>query len=191
MNFLKRALIVAALAGAAGQACAQAQPSPFADTPLYIGVTYGQAHWRTGCFDTARCDDTNTSVRGLGGWQINKYFAAEIGYHNFSQISSPGYFVKANAWEIVGIAAWPVLFDGFSVYGKAGAYRGAAENNNPQAGVYTNNNGTYGLGAAYELTRNLGVRFEWQSYMQISGGQVGPRSDIDVISLGVLWRFRQ
>lgn len=190
MNIVKRVLVIVALAVAAGQVGAQGQQqSVFADTPLYVGVTVGQAHWRVGCYDTANCDDLSRTIRALGGWQINKYFAAEIGYHNFQKITSPGFFVKAHAWEAVLHAAWPFT-EAFSVYGKAGGYRGAAENNAvpPQATI--NYSGTYGLGAQYELTRNLGLRVEWQSYIQISGAQVSPRSDIDVVSIGALWRFR-
>jgi len=190
MNILKRALVLAALAAGAGQAWAQGQQqSPFADTPLYIGVTGGQAHWRVGCYDTANCDDESRTIRVLGGWQINKYLAAEIGFHNFHKITSPGFFVKGHAWEGVLNVGWPFT-ESFSVYGKGGFYRGATENNATPPEATTNADGTYGLGAQYELTRNIGVRLEWQSYMQISGAKVSPKSDIDVTSIGVIWRFR-
>jgi len=190
MKILKHALVLVALAAGAGQAWAQGQQqSAFADTPLYVGVTVGEAHWRVGCYDTANCDDLSRTIRALGGWQINKYFAAEVGYHNFNKITSPGFFVKGHAWEAVLHVAWP-FSEAFSVYGLAGGYRGATENNAAPPQATTNFSGTYGLGAQYELTRNLGVRLEWQSYIQISGAQVSPRSDIDVVSIGALWRFR-
>jgi len=190
MNMLRNALVFAAFAVGAGQACAQGQQqSPFADTPLYIGLTAGEAHWRVGCYDTANCDDTSRSLRVLGGWQINKYLAAEVGYHNFNKITSPGFFVKGHAWEGVLHVAWPFT-DQFSVYGIAGAYRGATENNSAPPQATTNYSGTYGLGTQFELTRNIAIRAEWQSYIQISGAQVSPRSDIDVVSVGALWRFR-
>jgi OOP family OmpA-OmpF porin len=194
MNILKRAAAGAAvlvmLAVAAGPACAQAtQASAFADTPLYAGVTAGEAHWRVGCYDTAHCDDVSRSLRVLGGWQINKYLAAEIGFHNFHEITSPGFFVKAHAWEYVVLPQWPIS-ESWYVYGKAGGFRGSAENNNTPPKLINNFSYTFGAGIGYELTRNLGVRLEWQSYQGISGDQVSPRSDIDVASIGVLWRFR-
>jgi hypothetical protein len=190
MNIVKHALVLAALAAGAGQACAQAGAQPATETPLYVGLTFGQAHWRPGCFDTAaRCDDTESALRGLAGWQFNKYLAAEVGYHNFSKVSAPGFFVKANAWEAVLVGSWP-LFGSVSVYGKAGGYRGAAENNaSPPQGT-TNYNGTYGFGLAIDISKNITLRGEWQSYIQISGAQVSPRSDLDVMSVGALWRFR-
>jgi opacity protein-like surface antigen len=191
MNVLKGALVGAALLVAAGQACAQAQAPAAAatETPLYIGFTVGGAHWRVGCYDTANCDDQSRTLRALAGWTFNKYLAAEVGFHNFNKITSPGFFVKGHAWEGVLVASWPFT-EAFSVFGKAGGYRGATENNATPAEATINYEGTYGLGAAYELTRNIGVRLEWQSYMQISGAKVSPKSDIDVISVGAIWRFR-
>jgi len=190
MHILKRALVLVVFAVGAGQAWAQGQQqSAFADTPLYVGITVGEAHWRVGCYDTANCDDLSRTLRALGGWQINKYFAAEIGYHNFNKITSPGFFVKGHAWEGVLHAAWPFT-DRFSVYALAGGYRGATENNAAPPEATTNYSGTYGLGTQFELTKNIGLRAEWQSYIQISGAQVSPRSDIDVVSVGAIWRFR-
>ncbi len=190
MNMFKRALVLAAFIAGAGQAWAQGQqPSPFADTPLYVELTGGVAHWRIGCYDTANCDDMSRTIRVIGGWQINKYLAAEIGFHNFHEITSPGFFVKAHAWEYVAVPQWPIS-EKWYVYGKVGGYRGSAENNNTPPKLINNFSYTFGAGVGYEMTRNLGVRLEWQSYQGISGDQVSPRSDIDVASIGVLWRFR-
>jgi hypothetical protein len=46
---------------------------------------------------------------------------------------------------------------------------------------------SYGVGAEYALGK-LGVRAEWQRYDNTSGGTLG-ESDIDVVSVGLLFRF--
>jgi opacity protein-like surface antigen len=40
---------------------------------------------------------------------------------------------------------------------------------------------TFGVGAQYDVSRNLGVRAQWQRY--------GADEDVDVISVGVVFKF--
>jgi len=53
----------------------------------------------------------------------------------------------------------------------------------------TNYGPTFGVGTQLELNRNLALRAEWQSYPGV-GGSTLPRTDINVIGLGGLWRFQ-
>jgi opacity protein-like surface antigen len=48
---------------------------------------------------------------------------------------------------------------------------------------------TFGVGAAFDINRNVGVRAEYQKYKDMGGSSVG-KSDVDVLSIGVLYRFR-
>jgi len=48
---------------------------------------------------------------------------------------------------------------------------------------------TFGLGAAFDINRNFGVRAEYQKYKDMGGSNVG-KSDVDVLSIGLLYRFR-
>ncbi|HZD20493.1 MAG TPA: outer membrane beta-barrel protein, partial [Burkholderiales bacterium] len=48
---------------------------------------------------------------------------------------------------------------------------------------------TFGLGAAFDINRNFGVRAEYQKYKDMGGSNVG-KSDVDAMSIGVLYRFR-
>jgi opacity protein-like surface antigen len=186
MKTLKAALIGAALL-TAGPAWAQTGAStPAIDTPLYIGAHYGQSTWRPGCF-AQPCDNTGTVGRALAGWQFTEVFAAELSFNNIGKATSQNYFVKANVWEVSALAAWPV-FDAFSLYAKLGGYRAAYENNAPSKN--TNSSYLWGGGLAYEITRNITVRGEWQRYEGVGGSPTMPRSDIDILSAGVLWRFR-
>src|SRR6267143_1528389 len=44
------------------------------------GGTVGQAEFKDGCRGLAGCDNKDTAWRILGGYQFNRYFAAELGY---------------------------------------------------------------------------------------------------------------
>ena len=118
-----------ALVGAFGALAVLASapaPAQEAASPFYIGATFGASHWRPGCPNSALCDDTDRALRVLAGYRINRFLAAEVGFHNLGNISGGGARIKANAWEAVLVASWP-LANAFSVYGKLGAYRGNAK----------------------------------------------------------------
>ena len=53
----------------------------------------------------------------------------------------------------------------------------------------TNYGPTFGVGLQFDLNRNLALRAEGQRYPSV-GGSTLPRTDIDVMSLGALWRFQ-
>jgi OOP family OmpA-OmpF porin len=181
---------MAALAAALGAAVpAQAQDKDKESTAsnnFYAGLTFGQAHWRSGCLSTATtCDDTDRALKVFAGFQLNRILSVEAGFHNLGKATSPGNSIKGHAWEAVGLAAWPIA-GALSVYGKLGVFRAKIE------GVpnhETNFGPTFGLGAQFELNRNLALRGEWQSYPGV-GGSTLPKSDINVMSLGALWRFQ-
>lgn len=180
MKSVKALLAIAALAFA-GSAAAQ-QPSL---SSVYIGGTIGQAEYKDGCSGVAGCDEKDTAWRILGGYQFNRYFAAELGYHNLGEASAPAGAIEGTAWELVGIAAYP-LANQFSVYGKLGVYRGELEG--PGADE-TNSDLTYGVGLQYDFLKNVGVRGEWQRYSKMGGGAI-VETDVDVLSIGVVYRFQ-
>ena len=79
----------------------------------------------------------------------------------------------------------------FSAYGKLGGYRGNAEGSGSLLGSKeTSYGGTWGFGAQVDLTPRLALRGEWQSYVSLGGGNLGTRSDVNVLSAGALRRFR-
>jgi OmpA-OmpF porin, OOP family len=86
----------------------------------------------------------------------------------------------------VGIGSYPIV-DKLSVYGKLGLYRGELEG---PAGEETNNDLTYGVGLQYDFLKNVGVRGEWQRYNKMGGGSGIPETDVDVVSIGVVYRFQ-
>ena len=152
---------------------------------VYIGGTLGQSEYKDGCTGVASCDEKDTAWRLLAGYQFNRYFAAELGYHDLGSVSAPGASVDGTAWELVGLGAYPV-FEKVSLYGKLGVYRGELE---APAAKETNSDLTYGIGLQYDVLKSLGVRGEWQRYSKLGGGAIG-ETDVDVLSAGVVYRFQ-
>ena len=77
------------------------------------------------------------------------------------------------------------------MFGRLGLYFADAKENTNFVGNFkhTNNDLTYGFGVRYDFSREVGVRGEWQRYSKVGGGDIG-KSDVDVISVGVVWNFR-
>jgi OmpA-OmpF porin, OOP family len=180
MKSMQAFLAVAALAFAGGAAAQQPSLSS-----AYIGGSIGQAEYKDGCAGVANCDEKDTAWRILGGYQFNRYFAAELGYHNLGEASAPAGAIEGTAWELVGIGSYP-LVDKLSVYGKLGLYRGELEGPGVEE---TNSDLTYGVGLQYDLLKNVGLRGEWQRYSKMGGGNI-VETDVDVLSLGVVYRFQ-
>jgi OmpA-OmpF porin, OOP family len=139
-----------------------------ANTGWYAGLHIGQSD-----FDEA--DETDTALRILGGYQIDKTWAAELAYTNLFDKDG----IEATAIELVGVGSWPVA-DRFSVYGKLGFYRGEVEVQG--AGSEDNTDLTYGIGLRYDFAPNMAARVEWQNY-------AGDDSDVSVLSVGIVFKF--
>lgn len=196
-------LIGAGFALSAPSALAQAQQ----DVRFYIGGSLGQAQVDLDCTGTTSCDDKDTSWKMFGGYQINQNFAVELGYSNLGEVraDTPSFVfggltvppattrIETTAWELVGVGSLPMA-DRFSLFGKLGLYRAETKIDIAFEGAGSvtdddNNVGlTLGVGARYDFTRNLGIRAEWQRYSEVAAADFG-ESDVDVISIGVLWRF--
>jgi OmpA-OmpF porin, OOP family len=175
-----QALVAIAALAFAGSVAAQT-PSL---SSAYVGGSIGQSDFKDGCSGIADCDEKDTAWRILGGYQFNRHFAAELGYHNLGEVSAGGESVEGTAWELVGIGAYPIV-DKFSVYGKLGLYRGELEG----AGIDESNTDlTYGAGLQYDFLKNVGVRGEWQRYSKMGGGD--DETDVDVLSVGLVYRFQ-
>ncbi len=194
-----KVLVAAMLGGAVMAAPAVSMAQARGDTGWYVGGSVGQSKARhVDCAGFSSCDTKAAAFGILGGYQINRNFAAELGYHDFGRVtfSAPGVSgnIKASAAELVGLAAYPVASQ-FSLYGKLGAYRAEAKLSASLAGLGSGSlkdrttDLTFGFGARYDVTREAGVRAEWQRYKNVGGDDTGGKYDIDVISIGLIWRF--
>lgn len=170
------------------------------DRGLYLGGHLGQMKAKSTCDEFSgtgiSCDDTDMSWKILGGYRVNKNFAAELGFIKFGEVKATGpagtVSAELHAFDLVGVGVLP-LADRFSVYGKLGLYHGTVDAVVRTITVNENVSDdatdlTYGFGVAFDVTRQVTLRAEWQKYNDIGGNNTG-KDDIDLISLGVLFRF--
>jgi len=186
-------------------------PSLYAQTStsgIYAGVGIGQAEARDACNDLPvgfSCDDKDTSWRIFGGYQFHKHFAAELGYADFGKFTAnataPGASasaeVKAKAWDLVLVGILPA--GSFSVFAKAGIARWDVDSSatvsltgfGTQSGSLSDNGTdfTFGVGAQFNFTKNIGARVEWQRYTDVGDSNTTGQSDVDVLSASVLFMF--
>ena len=131
-------------------------------------------------------NDSETTWRLLGGYQVNRNFAAELGYHDLGQVNISGFpSGDTTAWELVGLGRLP-LNEQLAAYGKLGFYRGEAKG---VGGDESTNDLTFGAGLEYAISRNVSARGEWQRYRDL-GASSGRVTDVDVFSIGAVYRFR-
>ena len=153
----------------------------------YIGASIGKSKIKEAC---AGCDDKDTAFKLFGGYQFNRTFAAELGYNMLGKVEGGGASVEATAWELSAVAGFPVA-NQLSILGRLGLYHGEFKPSGiAGASSQTNNGVTFGVGGQYDLNRNLGLRLEWQRFNNMGGGSIGRESDVDVVSIGALWRFQ-
>lgn len=192
---MKSALVILAISASVFALPAAAQVNM---SSVYMGASVGSAERKDACGSIVAggsCDEKDTAWRLFGGYQINRNFAAELGYHDLGQITSSAGTAsatsKARLVDLVGIAAYPFM-NVLSVYGKLGGYYAKTElssNITGAGGDETNTGLTYGAGLQWDATRNLGVRAELQRYDNVGGSRTG-EGDINVVSVGALWRFQ-
>src|SRR5712692_2884244 len=168
-----KALIAAMLGAAVMAAPAVSMAQARADTGWYLGGHVGQSQAKDACNGVAgggvSCDDKDTAIKILGGYNFNRNLAAELGYTDLGKAKASGLGVtaevKSTAWEFVGVGSYPIA-NQFSVYGKLGLYvaETKASSNVGISAKKTNNDLTYGLGVRYDFSREVGGRVEWQRY---------------------------
>jgi OmpA-OmpF porin, OOP family len=197
MLMQKKVLVTAMLAGFAALptlATAQAKGGN-SDLGFYAGASVGQS--KSDCNGGGSCDDKDTAYRIFGGYKFHPNIAVEGGYAPLGETSASlgalgNVTAEANAWDIEGVGSWG-LGNNFSVFGKLGFYNAEVKLGGIASGKKTTTDLLYGLGGQYDFNRNLGLRLEWTRYSGVKSPDVAGLSsgdnDIDVVSVGALWRF--
>ncbi|MHC9511995.1 OmpA family protein [Kangiella sp. M94] len=189
------------------------------DSGWYIGGNIGQSYadidkakitssllssgFTTTAFDA---DERDTGYKLFGGYQFNSFLAVEfgkfdLGGYDFIATTQPA-GTLSGAIEIEGynldLVGTIPFTERFSVFGRVGAQYAEAEdqfrgtglvnvlNPNPEE---SDTNYKVGLGLQYAMTRSLDMRFEVERYR--IDDAVGNTGDIDMLSLGLVYRFGQ
>lgn len=184
-------------------------PALAQDMGFYIGGALGQSSVDLDCTGTTSCDDKDSTWKILGGYQFNRNFALEFGYADLgaATASTPAFFlpgfgivpaanlkIEATVFELLAVGILPIA-NRFSLYGKAGLFRAETDtsvsfaNGISESESDSATNLTFGAGVRFDLTKNLGIRLEWQRYMDVPEAVTDSESDVDVMSIGVIFRF--
>jgi OOP family OmpA-OmpF porin len=200
---IKRAIaltgLVAVTAGISLLASAQ-------DAGFYAGAAVGQSRISDACEGvTVACDDKDTAWKVFGGYQFNKNFGAEVGYVDLGKATANGVITgvtvsadaKVKGFEVLGVGTLPIA-NNFSAYGKLGFFRWDLDVSATgvisgfSATVSASETGTdftFGLGLKYDFAKNIGARLEWQRYNDIGKESTTGKSDADLFSLGIVFKF--
>lgn len=178
------------------------------DSGFYIGAGFGETAVEVN--DIAdlglKFDDSGTTWKILGGYQFMKYFGAELEYIDAGDAedrwreSAGGYSAEVDAsigfsgFNASAVGILP-LGEKFNVFGKLGFIMWDADFEvsgsvvGPDIDEDFRDRGTddgtdlsWGIGAGFNFTENLGVRLEYQSF-EISD------TDAALLSGSVLWMF--
>ena len=174
---------------------AAAVAMPAAAQNAYIGFGAGQSKFNfSGC--TSPCDDKGSAFKLFGGYQFNRYIAAEGAYADLGKGTFGSANIEATAWELSAVGTWGIPWSaggmGFGVLGRLGIYNGEAKGTVPSTGAEAKHGTTdltFGLGVQADLSRIIAVRAEWQRFSKMGGGGLGEKADVDLLSVSGLWRF--
>lgn len=159
---MKKLLLAAAVSAllAAGPAVAQ----------VYVGAGVG----------TARTDSNETSMKIYGGFQFNPTWGLELGITDFDRYRGS----DAEAWSIAGTGKMP-LADRWFLLGKLGA-----TSNRPKfSGGSNHSDLLLGIGLGYTMTKNVGLRLEYEDFGRLSNSSIGSNSKGNNLSLSVNYTF--
>ena len=149
-------------------------------------------------------DDRDTGYKLFGGYKINKNFAVEGGYFNlgrfgFTATTVPAGTLSGNirlqGLNLDAVGILPIT-EKFSAFGRAGLNYAEAKDSFTGTGLVTvlnpkpsarETNYKFGAGLQYDFTESLGMRLEAERYR--INDAVGNRGDIDLFSIGLVYRF--
>lgn len=167
--------------------------------PAYIGASIGQSRIDLDCPGGFSCDETDTGFKVFGGYMFTPNFGAELSYTDFGNANASASlgFTRVNvsfdgsAIALFGIASAPIN-EQFSVFGKLGIASFDTEVTGAVPGFGSSNESesytsvAYGIGASFNVARNIAFRAEWERYRAKFDGE---KSDVDLLSVGVKFRF--
>lgn len=157
---------------------------------------------------TSTFDDKDTGYKLQLGYKLTPNWAIEGGYVDLGKFKYSASFTgpvagtasaeaKATGWNIAAIGALPIN-DQFTVFGKLGFVDAKVELSASASGSGATASGgesstkvkpNYGIGATYNFDKAWGLRAEWERYSKLGDEDKTGESDVDFISLGIVYNF--
>ena len=149
-------------------------------------------------------DDRDFGYKVFGGYKFNRFLAVEGGYFDLGKFSftantvplgtlSGNIKLRGVNLDLVGILP---ITERFSAFGRAGVNYAEARDSFSSTGAVRvlnanpkerDTNYKFGGGLQFDFTRRLGMRLEAERYR--INDAVGNKGDVDLISLGLIYRF--
>lgn len=188
MKKITAALFLFAIATPAFSADVGSLGSP-ADQGVYLGVTLGASKTDKNIGATTLTKTNGFVYGGILGYQFNKNFAVEGQYTGAGRFESTPVTAKNDALSLAAVGILPVS-DEFSLYGKLGYANTRTTLTNNTAltaltGGTSRSAATYGLGAQYNATPSVGIRFGWDSYGSAIINNAGVKQNFNSSTLTV------
>lgn len=173
--------------------------STHASAQAYLGGSIGQSdvdeEVASSLITSGSVDGKDTAWKLFGGYMFSRNLGIEGAYVDLGEVSYSGEFfglpvtggkVGITGFSIAALGNLPIN-EQFSVFGKLGLFLWEAEASDITGGVPFSDktDGTdlmFGIGLAYQFTRNLGVRAEYEMF-------AADEADAGLVSVGIVWRF--
>lgn len=171
----------------------------------YAGVGFGQASVDVDCDLDISCskEDSDTALKIFGGYQFNPNFAIEVGYYDLGEASITGTDslfgtvtskAEASGFNFAIVGSFPVA-ERFTLMGKAGFFRwdmDASANSSVFGSASANETGfdpMFGIGGAFNFSEALGIRVEYEKFLDVGDENTTGQSDVDLLSASLVFRF--
>ncbi len=174
--------------------------STAASAQAYLGGAVGQSRADVDCTGSTRCDKTDTAFKLFGGYMVTKNFGIEGAYYDQGKARLEGTDpelgtmvaeYKGRGFGVFTLGSLPVS-DALSLFAKLGAVSAKitvdASSSTAGSGSQSerHTNVGWGVGAAYEIVKQLDVRLEWE---RIRVKVMDEKRNADLLTLGLQYRF--
>lgn len=139
-------------------------------------------------------EDSDSGLKLFVGSQFNPNAAFEFSYVDFGKFTGMVGSVTTDSWEatafnvsLVGIAP---LGGSSSIFGKIGFAFWNVDD--VFLGISASNSGSgvsYGLGFQYDLSKQFGLRAEWEQFADVGDQNTTGQSDLGLLTLSAIFRF--
>lgn len=141
-----------------------------ASAQTYLGAGIGEA----------KTDTRETSWKLYGGYQFNPTWGVELGYTDLRRFRGS----DIGSWSLAGTGKLP-LSERWSLLGKLGA----AWNRPKFPGSSNHTDLLAGIGVGYSMTKNVGLRLEYEDFGKLSKVNTGNDSKGRNLGLSVIYTF--
>jgi OOP family OmpA-OmpF porin len=175
----------------------------------YAGVSVGSTDQKDACNERAgvgfvgSCAGPDTGAKIFGGRQVNRNWGVEFGFVDLGESTTAGIVsgvpttalnLEGQGFTVAGTGTLPFgEKEKLAFFGKFGLLLWEADRFAIVGGfpVTESDNGVSpmgGIGLKYDFTKRIGIRGEWERFVDVGGSAAG-ESDVDLLSVGVVVWF--